>query len=188
MTPNEAGQLGRSLEPYRLFWLEDPTPAENQAAWGRIRELTAVPLAVGEVLNSIWDCDTLISQGLIDFIRTTIVHAGGISHVRRIADFASHYHVRTGFHGAQDISPVTMGAALHFGRWVPNFGIQEYQQHPAAASEVFTWDWRFEDGYLKSGERPGHGVDIDEAAATQFPYVHHYLDVNRLVDGTLWHW
>jgi mannonate dehydratase len=188
LTPTEAAQLARSLEPYRLFWIEDPTPVENQAAWRRIREATTAPLAVGEVLNSIWDSQTLISEELIDYIRSTIVHAGGITHMRRIADFAALHHVRTGFHGAQDISPVTMGAALHFGRWVPNYGIQEFQTHPEAAREVFSWDWRYADGYLLSGEAPGHGVTIDEAAAARFPYKRHYLDVNRLLDGTLWNW
>lgn len=188
LTPTEAGQLARSLEPYRLFWLEDPTPAENQEAWRRIRGTTTTPLAAGEVLNSIWDCDRLISEQLIDYIRSTVVHAGGITHLRRIADFAAHHHVRTGFHGAQDISPVTMGAALHFGRWVPNYGIQEYQRHPDGAREVFSWDWNFDGGYLLSGEAPGHGVTIDEEAAARFPYKRHYLDVNRLLDGTLWNW
>jgi mannonate dehydratase len=133
LTPTEVAQLGRALEPYRLFWLEDPTPTKSQDAWTWIRVMTTTPLAVGGVLNALWDSDALISRGLIDYIRTTIVHGGGITHVRRIADFAAHYHVRTGFHGAQDNSPVTMGAAFHFGRWVPNFGIQEYQQHPARA-------------------------------------------------------
>jgi len=188
LTPNEAAQLGRSLEPYGLFWLEDSVPAEDQAAWRRLRQMTTTPLAVGEVFNSIWDAQALITERLIDYIRSTIVHAGGITHVRRIADLAALHSVRTGFHGAADISPVTMGAALHFGRWVPNFGIQEYAAHPAQASEVFNWDWSFADGYLHSGEAPGHGVTIDEAAAARFPYKRRYLDVNRLRDGTMWDW
>ena len=188
MSPNEAAQLGRSLEPYHLFWLEDAAPAEDQTAWRRLRQTTTTPLAVGEIFNSIWDAQTLITERLIDYIRATIVHAGGITHVRRIADLAALYGVRTGFHGAVDLSPVTMGAALHFGRWVPNFGIQEYAAHPAEASEVFRWEWRYEDGHLLSGEAPGHGVSLDEAAAARFPYKRRYLDVNRLKDGTLWDW
>ncbi len=76
--------------------------------------MTTTPLAVGEVLNTLWDCDRLIAEGLIDYIRTTIVHGGGITHVRRIADFAAHYHVRTGFHGAQDISPGDDGRGAAF--------------------------------------------------------------------------
>ena len=56
LTPIEAARLGKDLEPYRPFWLEDATPAENQAAFRLIRQHTTTPLAVGEVFNSIWDC------------------------------------------------------------------------------------------------------------------------------------
>jgi mannonate dehydratase len=188
LTPNEAAQLGRSLEPYRLFWLEDPVPAESQEGWRRIRQMSTVPLAVGEVFNSIWDAQLLITERLIDYLRTTIVHAGGITHVRRIADLCALYQIRTGFHGANDLSPITMGAALHFGRWVPNFGIQEYATHPREAAEVFGWDWSCRDGHLYSGETSGHGVTFNEAAAARFPYQRRYLDVNRLKDGTMWDW
>ena len=123
LTPIEAARLGKDLEPYRLFRLEDPTPAENPAAFRLIREHTTTPLAVGEVFNSIWDTKPLIEEQLIDYIRTTVVHAGGITHLRRIASLADLYGVRTGCHGATDLSPVCMGAALHFDLWVPNFGI-----------------------------------------------------------------
>ncbi len=62
LTPIEAARLGRSLEPYRLFWMEDATPAENQSAFEIIRQHTVTPLAVGEVFNSIWDCKHLIEN------------------------------------------------------------------------------------------------------------------------------
>jgi len=188
LTPTEAARLARDLEPYRLFWLEDATPAENQQSFEMIRSHSVTPLAVGEVFNSIWDCKHLIEARLIDFIRTTIVHAGGISHVRRIADFAALYHVRTGFHGATDLSPVCLGAALHFDTWVPNFGIQEYMPHPKEACEVFPGDYVFRDGRLHCGESPGHGVRIDETLAARFPYSPKQLPVARLADGTMWDW
>jgi mannonate dehydratase len=188
LTPIEAARVGKSLEPYRLFWLEDAVPAENQEGFRIIRQHTVTPLAVGEVFNTIWDCKTLIEEQLIDYIRTTVVHAGGITHLRRIADFAAMYHVRTGCHGATDLSPVCMGAALHFDTWVPNFGIQEYMLHTDLTDEVFPHDYRFSDGYLLAGETPGHGVDIDEKLAARYPYQRAYLPVNRLQDGTMWHW
>lgn len=188
LTPIEAGRLGKALEPYRLFWMEDATPAENQEAFRLIRQHTVTPLAVGEVFNSIWDCRELIQQQLIDYIRTTVVHAGGISHLRRIADLASLYQVRTGSHGATDLSPVCMGAALHFDTWVPNFGIQEYMRHSSETDEVFPHDYHFADGYLHAGETPGHGVDIDEALAAKFPYQPRQLPIARLADGTMWNW
>ncbi len=188
LTPIEAARLARDLEPYRLFWLEDSTPAENQASFELIRQHSVTALAVGEVFNSIWDCKHLIEKQLIDYIRTTIVHGGGITHVRRLADFAALYQVRTGFHGATDLSPVTMGAALHFDTWVPNFGIQEYMFHTDETDAVFPHDYVLRNGRLYVGDTPGHGVDIDEALAAKYPYAPKQLPIARLEDGAMWDW
>jgi mannonate dehydratase len=188
LTPIEAGRLGKSLEPYRLFWIEDPTPAENQEAFRLIRQHTVTPLAVGEVFNTIYDCKDLIQNQLIDYIRATVVHAGGITHLRRIAALAELYQVRTGSHGATDLSPVCMGAALHFDIAVPNFGVQEYMRHTPETDAVFPHAYSFERGYLYPGDAPGHGVEIDEALAAKYPYDPAYLPVARLEDGTLWNW
>ncbi|GAB7545282.1 D-mannonate dehydratase ManD [Cupriavidus sp. CuC1] len=189
LTPIEAARLGKSLEPFRLFWMEDATPAEHQESFRLIRQHTTTPLAVGEVFNTIWDCKTLIQEQLIDYIRATVVHAGGITHLRRIADFAAMHQVRTGSHGATDLSPVCMGAALHFDLWVPNFGIQEYMRHSEQTDAVFPHAYTFANGMLHPGDAPGHGVDIDETLAARYPYQRAYLPVNRLAhDGTLWHW
>ena len=188
LTPQEAAGLAKSVESHRLFWLEDAVPAENQESFRLIRHHSTTPLAVGEVFNSIHDCRSLITEQLIDYIRVTPLHAGGITHVRRIADLAALYNIRTGCHGAADMSPVTMGAALHLDRWVPNFGIQEYAFHPKAAEEVFPHDWQLKDGHLYSGETPGHGVDFNEALAIRYPYQRAYLDIARLADGTMWNW
>lgn len=188
MTPIEAARLGKDLEPYRLFWLEDATPAENQESFRLIRRHTTTPLAVGEIFNSIWDCKDLIREQLIDYVRATIVHAGGITHLRRIADFASLYQVRTGCHGATDLSPVCMAAAVNFGLWVPNFGIQEYMRHTQETDAVFPHNYRFEDGFMVMDEVPGLGVDIDEKLAAKYPYERAYLPVARLRDGSMWNW
>lgn len=188
LTPIEAARLGKSVEPYNLFWLEDCVPAENQSSFRLIRQHTTTPLAVGEVFNSIHDCRELIESQSIDYIRATLTHTGGITHVRRIAALAELYHVRTGFHGPTDLSPVCMGAALHFDSWVPNFGIQEHMPHSEETEAVFPHAYRFEDGHFTPGEAPGHGVDIDEKRAAQYPYRRASLPVNRLEDGTLWHW
>jgi mannonate dehydratase len=188
LTPIEAARLGKSLEPYRLFWMEDATPAENQESFRLIRHHTITPLAVGEVFNTIFDCQTLITQQLIDYIRTTVVHAGGITHLRRIFDFAALYNVRSGCHGATDLSPVCMGASLHLGMAIPNFGIQEYMRHTPETDAVFPHAYTFASGCLYPGETPGHGVDIDEKLAAKFPYKRAYLPVNRLEDGAMWNW
>ncbi|SFC52258.1 mannonate dehydratase [Microbulbifer thermotolerans] len=188
LTPIEAARLAKDLEPYRLFWLEDAVTAENQTNFRLIRGHSTTPLAVGEVFNTIWDCKQLIEEQLIDYIRAAVLHAGGITHLRRIAALAELYKVRTGCHGATDLSPITMAAALHLGLAIPNFGIQEYMRHTADTDAVFPHNYRFADGYLHPGDAPGLGVDIDESLAQKFPYKRAYLPVNRLEDGTLHDW
>ena len=188
LSPIEAARLGKDLEPFRLFWLEDATPAENQEAFRLIRQHTTTPLAVGEVFNTIHDCRTLIEEQLIDYIRTAVVHAGGITHLRQIASLAALYQIRTGCHGATDLSPVTMAAALHFDLSVPNFGIQEYMVHTPLTDEVFPHAYSFSDGAMHPGDEPGLGVDIDESLAGKYPYQRAYLPINRLEDGTLTSW
>lgn len=188
LTPIEAARLGKDLEPYRLFWLEDAVVAENQENFRLIREHTTTPLAVGEIFSSIWSCKDLIQNQLIDYIRATVVHAGGITHLRRIAMFADLFNVRTGCHGATDLSPVSMAAALNFGVSIPNFGIQEYMRHTEETDAVFPHQYRFENGYLHVNETPGLGVDIDTVLAAEYPYRRAYLPVNRLQDGTMFNW
>ena len=188
LTPIEAGRLGKELEPYHLFWLEDPTPAELQESFRLIRRHTTTPLAVGEVFNCIFDCQQLIQEQLVDYIRTTVVHAGGISHLKKIAALAEMYQVRTGSHGATDLSPVCMAAALHFDVSVHNFGIQEYMRHTAETDAVFPHAYTFEDGFMDPGDAPGLGVDFNEALAAQYPYQRAYLPINRKLDGTLHSW
>jgi mannonate dehydratase len=188
LTPIEAARLGKSLEPYRLYWLEDPVPAELQKAFRIIRQHTTTPIAVGEVFNTIFDCAELVEEGLIDYIRTTVVHAGGISHLKKIAALAELHHVRTGSHGATDLSPVAMAAALHFDLSVHNFGIQEYMRHTNETDLVFPHTYTFERGVMHPGDAPGLGVDIDEVLAATFPYQRAYLPVNRTIDGTVHSW
>ena len=188
LTPIEAGRLGKDLEPYRPFWMEDAVPAENQASFRIIRQHTTTPLAVGEIFNSIWDCKQLIEEQLIDYIRATVVHAGGITHLRKIASFADLHHVRTGCHGATDLSPITMAAALHFDLSIPNFGIQEYMPHTEATDAVFPHAYTFNDGMLHPGDTVGLGVDIDEAQAAKYPYKRAYLPIARREDGSMHDW
>ena len=188
LTPIQAARLGKSLEPYHLFWLEDPVPAEMQEGFRLIRQHTTTPLAVGEVFNTIYECQLLIREQLIDYIRTAVVHAGGISHLRKIASLAELFHVLTGSHGATDLSPVCLAAALHFDLSVHNFGIQEYMRHTEETDLVFPHDYNFADGMMHPGDAPGLGVDINEELAAGYPYQRAYLPVNRKLDGTMHSW
>ncbi len=188
LTPIEAARLGKTVERHRLFWLEDPTPAELQSTLRTIRAHTTTPLAVGEVFNSIWDCEQLIREQLIDFIRMSVAHSGGITHLRRVLHLAELHRVRSGFHGATDLSPVCLAAALHLDLAIPNFGLQEYMHHTPETDAVFPHSYAFRDGMLHPGEEPGLGVILDEDLAARHPYEPALLPVARLADGTMHDW
>ena len=146
MTPIQAAKLGKDLEPYDLFWLEDCTPAENQEALRLVRQHTTTPLAIGEIFNTVWDFKDIIRDQLIDYVRGAVTHMGGISPLKKTLDYAAMYQIKSGMHGPTDISPVGMAAAMQLGLSIHNFGIQEYMQHGAKTDQVFeqsfTWTGR----------------------------------------------
>lgn len=188
LTPVEAARLGKSLEPYDLFWLEDCTPAENQDALRLVREHTTTPLAIGEVFNTVFDYQTLVGEQLIDYVRSAVTHFGGVSPLRKLFDYAAQHNIKSAIHGPEDISPVGMAAAIHLDLAVHNFGIQEYSGYTDRTHEVFQHAFTFTDGHLHPGEAPGIGVDLDEEMAAGHPYERAYLPVNRLADGTVHDW
>lgn len=188
LSPIEAARLARAIEPYDPFWLEDCTPGEDQTVLRLVRQHSVTPLAIGEVFNSVYDYQTLITERLIDYVRSSATHAGGITGLRQIMSFAGIYGIRSGFHGPTDVSPVGMAANLHLGLAIHNFGIQEYMPHSEATLSVFHTSYRFEDGLLHPGETPGLGVELDEEAAAAHEYVPAYLPVNRLRDGSVHDW
>jgi mannonate dehydratase len=188
LTPIEAARFGKSVEGCRLFWMEDPTPAENQEAFRLIRQHTTTPIAVGEVMNSIWDVQHLITEQLIDYVRTTVVHAGGITHLRRIFDLAALYQVRTGSPRRDRPLP-----RQHGGRRAPRHQRAELR-HPGVHGprrrdrRGVPHGVTFADGMLHPSEEPGFGVEYDEKAAERFPYQRRYLPVARRLDGSVHDW
>ncbi|WP_420111925.1 D-mannonate dehydratase ManD [Pseudactinotalea sp.] len=188
MTPIQAAKLGKSLEPYDLFWLEDCTPAENQEALRLVRQHTTTPLAIGEIFNTVWDFQALIKEQLIDYVRAASTHFGGISPLKKVMDYAAQYQIKSGCHGPTDISPVGFAAQLHVGLAIHNFGIQEYMQHGSRTNEVFQQSMTFENGLLHPGDNPGLGVELNVDEAGKYPYEQAYLPFNRLADGTVHDW
>ncbi|MGD0340655.1 MAG: D-mannonate dehydratase ManD [Bacteroidales bacterium] len=187
-TPIEAARLAKELEPYHLLWLEDPVSGELQEGLRLVRSHSTTPIAIGEVFNTIYDYTTLITEQLIDYIRMPLVHGGGITHLLKVASMASVYHIQTGFHGATDLSPVNMAAAIHFNKAINNFGIQEYMPHQEIVNEVFNTNYNFNKGFLFIDDTPGIGVGIDEKKAEKYPYQMASLPVNRKSDGTMFYW
>jgi len=167
---NEAINLCKALEPYRLFFLEDPFPPEDNEYFKLLRQQTSIPIAMGELFNTVQEYLPLISGRLIDFIRIHISQIGGLSPARKVAALSEFFGVRTAWHGPGDASPVAHAAQLALELATYNFGIHEGGAFPPETREVFRGCPEQVNGYMAASDRPGHGVDVDEKLAAKFPF------------------
>jgi mannonate dehydratase len=167
--PVLAIQLAKDLEPYRLFFLEDPFSPEDVGYFKHLRGQTSTPLAMGELFNNPNEFRGLIQDRLIDFIRVHISQIGGLTPARKLAAFCEYFAVRTAWHGPGDVSPVGHAANVHLDLATPNFGIQEAREFRQEEQDVFPGCPELRDGYYWASDRPGLGIDLDEQAAAKFP-------------------
>lgn len=185
LQPIEAARLVKELEPYRLFFLEDPLMPEHRESWPLLRQASTTPLAIGEIFTSRWDCLPLFMNRWIDFIRIKPLHVGGLTEARKIMILAEPFNVRSAFHGAADVGPVAQAASASLQAVIPNFGVQEWTKFPDAAYEVVSGVCEMKNGYLYPNERPGLGIDIDEEKAAKYPYQRAYMPLVRRADGSM---
>uniref|UniRef100_A0A831TAM3 Starvation-sensing protein RspA n=1 Tax=Thermorudis peleae TaxID=1382356 RepID=A0A831TAM3_9BACT len=187
--PIQAVQLAKDLEPYRLFFLEDPFAPEDIEYFRILRQQAATPIAMGELFVNPSEYVPLIRDRLIDFIRVHISAIGGLSMARKLAAFCEFFGVRTAWHGPGDVSPVGHAANLHLDLACYNFGIQEQHVFGERTREVFPGCPEIRDGMLWPNDKPGLGVDIDEKLAARYPFPEHPLNGGwapvRRLDGTV---
>jgi mannonate dehydratase len=181
--------MARELEPYRLFFLEDPLAPEDNGYFPLLRNQTSIPLAMGELYVNVSEYLPLIGDRLIDFIRVHPSAIGGITPARKLAAMCEFFGVRTAWHGPGDVSPVGHAANLHVDLAVPNFGIQEAHRFADVCREVFPGTPEIHDGMMWANDQPGLGIDVDEELAARYPYPEHPLNGAwppvRLRDGTV---
>ena len=188
LAPIDAIRMAKALEPYRLFFLEDPL-APDQIEWfRRLREQSATPIAMGELHDNPVEWKPLVVEQLIDFIRTHISAIGGVTPARKLAALCEAFGVRTAWHGPGDVSPIGHAANLHLDLACHNFGVQEIINFGEALYEVFPGTPILRNGYLWANEKPGFGVDIDEERAAKYPITVEPIEwmQSRWRDGTLW--
>ncbi len=186
LSPSDAVQFAKEVEPIKLFFLEDALAPEDIRWCARIREQCATPLAMGELFNNPHEWQPLITDRLIDFVRMHVSQMGGLTPARHVAAFANMFGVRTAWHGPGDVSPIGHAANLHLDLWAPNFGIQEWCRFPALIYEMFPGMPEVRNGYMYANDGPGLGIDIDEKLAAQFPLVDEveWWTQTRLPDGS----
>lgn len=190
VSPSQAVQLCRELERYRLFFLEDPLPPEENEHFKILRQQSSIPIAMGELFNTQQEYVPLIAGRLIDYIRIHISQIGGLSVARKVAALAEFFGVKTAWHGPGDCSPVGHAAGLALELSSYNFGIHEGYVFPAQTREVFPGCPETKNGYMFANEAPGLGIDVDEKLAARFPFppgrtFDHSWGTTRRRDGTV---
>ena len=170
VTLNQAVNLCKSLEPYRLFFLEDPLPPEENDHFRVLRQQTSIPIAMGELFNTQHEYVPLIKDRLIDFIRIHLSQVGGLTPARKVAALCEYFGVRTAWHGPGDASPIAHAAQLALELASYNFGVHEGSGFPPETREVFVGCPEVKNGYMLAQEKPGLGIEVDEKVAAKFPY------------------
>ncbi len=161
-SPSETITLARALEPYQLFFYEDPIRPFNAQSLRMVRAKTNLPLATGEQFSHKWEFQGLIEEELVDYLRIDVAHAGGITEAKKILAAGEMHGQRSALHHAT--SPLNGMACLHLDCAIPNFGIQEWVEFPGFEA-VFPNAPRSEDGYVALPEGLGLGLEFNEAEA-----------------------
>jgi mannonate dehydratase len=200
LKPVDAIRFACALEPFDLFFLEDAVSLEDGEWLRQLRAKTTIPLAQGELFNNPYEWKFLISERLIDFIRVHLSQIGGITPGRKLQIFAEQFGVRTAWHGPGDMSPLAHAANIHIDLAARNFGVQEWSgceppnvviqelKGPRdALLDVFPGLPEFRNGHVYANDKPGLGVEINEAEALKYPCdsaVTRWTQT-RLADGSL---
>ena len=186
LSPIDAVAFAKDVEAFKLFFLEDVLAPEDLDYFAQIRQQCATPVAMGELFNNPREWQPLISGKLIDFIRMHVSQMGGITPARHVTSLANHHGIRTAWHGPADTSPVGHAANLHLDLWAPNFGIQEWCRFSNRIADMFPGLPEIRNGYMYPNDKPGLGIDVDEALAAKYPcedFVEEWTQA-RLPDGS----
>ena len=177
--PHTAIDLCHRLAPYRPGWFEEPVPPENTQALVEVRRAVAplgIPVAAGERLFTRYLFVDVFRERAVDIIQPDVCHAGGLAETRKIAAMAEAHYIPVAPHNA--CSPVGTMASIHLAVATPNFKIQEtfddmvepWVRHAIIGRPLVT------DGCFALPEKPGLGVDLDEAVIAAHPPREGFMD------------
>ena len=164
-----AVRIGQALEDFDILWFEEPVPPDSPEALAEVKRRVRVPLSAGERLYNRWQFRTFLEMGCADYLQPDVSHAGGLSEVRKIAAMAECYHLPVCPHNPS--GPVANAATLQLAACTPNFYLLETMSSDVPwRNEISTEAVHFADGSMTIPDKPGLGIDINEAAIARYPY------------------
>jgi galactonate dehydratase len=185
LTPAEAIGLGRALEPFNLYFYEDPIEPENMDQWGWVAEQQPIPLAMGERLYTVYQFLDLLNHKGAAFVRPDLSLAGGITNVKKIAAIAEANYVGVVPHNP--LSGVLTAACVQIDAATHNIAVQEYpyDDDKGIKAELVKEPLKRVGGYLEVPTKPGIGVELNEEAFKHHPPVPYERPPLINFDGSL---
>jgi galactonate dehydratase len=161
--PYKARELAEAVQPYRPMFVEEPLRPENIAALAALRREVRVPIATGEMLYTKYAFRDILAAGAADILQPDLLICGGLLEAKKIAAMAEAHYVKVAPHNP--LGPVSTAAAVHFAASTPNFLILEYRPaRRGPTRDLVREPLALEDGHIRIPEKPGLGVELNEAA------------------------
>ncbi|MGH7092216.1 MAG: mandelate racemase/muconate lactonizing enzyme family protein, partial [Stellaceae bacterium] len=167
-SPDFAIRMGRELDPYNLYWIEEPVATDDIDGSARVADALATPIAGYETETGLYGFRELVTRGAVDIVQLDVAWSGGFSEGKRIAAFAQAHHRMVAPHAFA--GAVLLVASLHYAAAIPNALALEWDQNPnGLRDELLQERLSLEsDGTVRLPERPGLGITLDRNAVDKY--------------------
>lgn len=152
-------RVGKLIEPYDIFWYEEPVYADNIGQCAEVARRINIPVAAGENEYTRYGFRDLIAQGGVRVLNPSIQRCGGISEMVKIANLAAAYDVKIAPHLAPELSVHVMAA-------IPNGLFIEWSV--SRPTDLWREDMQVVDGAILAPNRPGHGMEFSDKALNEY--------------------
>ena len=188
-SPRMGMRFAKALEPYGLYFFEEPCWPETLEDIAAIQRAVTTPIATGERLITQHAFRELFEKRACSVIQPDITHCGGLTEARRIAAMAEAYRIAVAPHNPQ--GPVSTAASLEFGFATPGYIICESVHMDVpwrqdVVSESFTVERAGR--IVRPGKSPGLGIEINEAEVKKHPFQQEVLQRSFCADGSVTDW
>jgi galactonate dehydratase len=182
-------QFAKALEPYGLYFFEEPCWPESVDGLAMINAAVSTPIATGERVTNLAAFKDLFNARACEVCQVDITHCGGLSEARRIAALAEAHRIALAPHNPQ--GPVSTAASLEFGFSQPSYIICEtvHADVPWRADVVqegFTVEPKGR--LVRPSQKPGLGIEINETELKKHPFQQELLQRSFYADGAVGDW
>ena len=180
--------FAEALEPYNLYWFEEPCWPERIDDMADIQRAVKTPIATGERLVGIHAFRELLEKRACSVIQPDLTHCGGFSEARRIAALAEAHRVAMAPHNPQ--GPVSTAASIEFGFATPSYVICESVHLDVPWRQDVVSDLAIEKQgrIVRPNKKPGLGIEINEAEVKKHPFEQEKVLRTFYADGSVGDW